>query len=121
MKHHEQLDALAFAIDNIIGETQLSLDDTELTETVDDILADFLKKLNYHINHHLEEFDINLFEVIGIIEDTKFINLVDGPGSASIIGCLDAQKMALLTTNELSFEEDDELDIEEESEGWDEE
>ena len=52
--------------------------------------------------------------MVGILEDTKFINLVDGPGSASIIGCLDAQKMALLTTNELSFEDDDEMDIEEE-------
>tara|TARA_R110000824_G_scaffold47651_1_gene135471 strand:- start:631 stop:963 length:333 start_codon:yes stop_codon:yes gene_type:complete len=99
MRKDEQLDAMSFAIENIVDDLITSLDSDD-----DLVIEKFLGKLNYHINHYLEEFDINLYEAVGILEDIKYTMLLEGEIVPTAIGCLEAQKIALLTDDVVTFE-----------------
>ena len=98
MRKDEQIDALMFALENLIDEAINKIDNEE------DAIPALLSNIIRHVNHHLEEFDINLYEVIGVIEDIKYTMLIEGEIQPVIIGCLDAQKIALLTQDTVSFE-----------------
>jgi len=100
MRKDEQLDAYTFVIENLIDDTITLLDKSD----DENIIGNFLRQLNYHINHHLEEFDINVYEAIGILEDVKYTMLLEGEAVPNIIGCLDAQKIAMLTQDQVSFD-----------------
>jgi hypothetical protein len=113
MRKDEQLDAMSFAIENLVDDliTALDVKDSPIVDDTD-IIGKFLRELNYHINHYIEEFDINVYEAIGIMEDIKYTMLIEGEISPVAIGCLDAQKIALLVEDTVTFE----CDMEDESE-----
>jgi len=106
MEKHEQLDALSFKISDICNSTQ-----PQITGENGEVLADYIHQLNCTVNRYLSEFDINMFEVVGILEDTKLSLLMDEEDIApDIIGCIETVKLSLLLGTDITFTEDEDED-----------
>jgi hypothetical protein len=105
MEKHEQLDALSFKISDICNGVQ-----PKLTGENSETLTDYIHQLNCTVNRYLSEFDIEMFEVVGILEDTKMSLLMDAEEIApDIIGCLETVKLSLLLGADITFTADDDI------------
>ena len=111
MEHHEQIDAFTFKIINLAQEAQPKLDGTHN----DEVLGDFITALNATVARYLDEFDINMYEIVGILESIKLDLMLDEEMIApEIIGCIEAKKSGILIDTDVTFEmeeDDDDDDI----------
>ena len=117
MKHHEQIDVLTFAIQDCVDEAMTGIRDSArnknfLDEERGDILDRLAKKISSHVYRHMDEFDVNLYEIVGIIETIKQDIIMNDVVDVGVIGCLDAKKIEVISEMDIEFifEDDDEFD-----------
>jgi hypothetical protein len=109
MEKHEQLDALEFDVVNICTDVQ----DKLVGDINGAVLSKYLTNLQITVNRYLSEFDINLYEIVGMLESIKLDLLIDEESVApDIIGVIESVKLGLLVGDGVSFESD--IDLEDE-------
>lgn len=102
MEKHEQLDALQIDVVNLCMDAQ-----DKIVDTNGDILATYLNKLSMTVNRFESEFDINMYEIAGMLEAVKLDLLMDEENIApDVIGVIDAVKLGLLIGDGVAFESD---------------
>lgn len=118
MQHHEQIDVLSFAIQDSVAQAMSSIRDTARNKNfLDDergsILSVLSNDLDKHINRHIDEFDVNTFEIVGIIETVKQEIIMNDVVDVGVIGCLDAKKIEVISDLDIEFISDEWEDLDE--------
>ena len=100
MRHDEQIDAFTFKVTNLVTALQPKLNG----DNNEDLLGEFVIALNTTVMRYLNEFDINLFEIVGILESIKYDFMMDEELiSPEIIGCIEAKKTGILVDADVTF------------------
>lgn len=115
MKHHEQIDVLTFAIEDCVKVAMDKFKDAvnninHMAEERGDILQELSNTLNIHINRHMDEFDLNSYEIIGVLETVKQDIVFNQVVDVGVVGCLDAKKMEVVSEMDIEFIFDDDMD-----------
>lgn len=115
MKHHEQIDVLTFAIQECVeiamGKIKDTVNNVEfLSEERNDILSELNQSLSNHIYRHVDEFDLNYYEIVGILETVKQDIVMHDLVDVGVIGCLDAMKMGVISEMDIEFIFDDDIE-----------
>jgi len=110
MKKDEQLDALQIDVLNLCTAAQ----DKLIGDTNEQVLGDYLNQLTMTVNRFSEEFEINIYEIAGMLEAIKLDLLMDEEKIApDVVGVLDTVKLGILIGDGVSFESDIDLDDDE--------
>lgn len=115
MKHHEQIDALTYMIEEYVEKAMKRLRDAVnnvnyADEERGDVLHDLSNEMTAAINRHVDEFDLNSYEIIGVLETIKQDIVMNQTVDVGVIGCLDAKKMEVVAEMDIEFIFDDDIE-----------